>query len=62
MAPRTLLYSGSLFDLAASEYGDALGWATIARANGLYDPFLPEARLLVIPEPPTDFGGGVRYA
>lgn len=59
-APRRLTYSGSLFELAASEYGDALGWSVIAKANGLFDPFLSAPLDLVIPPRPLAFDGGIR--
>jgi len=50
---------GSLFTLAAKYYGDATLWTTIARANGLTDPELPNNMplSLVIPQTTTNTGG-----
>lgn len=48
---------GNLFSVAASEYGDAGEWTTIAQANGLTDPFIAGDADLVIPATPADAGG-----
>jgi hypothetical protein len=40
---------GNLFEIAASEYGDALQWINIARANGIKDPILVGTQELLIP-------------
>jgi len=52
---------GSLFQIAASYYGDATLWTTIAIANGLSDPELPvgEAMTLSIPLTASQIGGVV---
>lgn len=50
--------TGTLFDVAAREYGDAQAWTTIARANGLTDPQITAPVTLVIP-PKADGAGGV---
>lgn len=52
---------GSLFQLAAKYYGNAVLWTTIAQANGLVDPELPRGVpfSLVIPQQSTDAGGVV---
>ncbi len=50
---------GSLYQLAARYYGDALKWTTIAEANGFFDPEIPAgvATTLVIPVASSDTGG-----
>lgn len=46
----TVVVNGAnLFALAESHYGDATGWSTIARANGLADPQVLGPGRLVIP-------------
>ncbi|NOU07417.1 MAG: hypothetical protein HOO99_14680 [Hyphomicrobiaceae bacterium] len=64
-APRTVInrplksvevYGGTLFAVAAQEYGDATQWNRIARANGIVDPWLLGPTKLVIP--PADPSGG----
>lgn len=39
-----------LFRVAAGRYGDANGWTLIARANGLWDPFIQEDVVVLVPE------------
>lgn len=48
----------NLFELAAQAYGDASEWVTIAKANGLTEPFLTGLRSLLIP-PVSGRTGGV---
>lgn len=48
---------GNLYSLAASQYGDATDWTSIAQANGLTDPFVTGTQDLVIPAVPADAGG-----
>ena len=48
---------GNLFQVAAEQYGDAMGWADIARANGLIDPDL--AGLVQLAIPPTPISSGI---
>ncbi len=40
---------GTLYDVAASQYGDATKWTDIATANGLSDPMLSGINTLTIP-------------
>lgn len=48
---------GNLFSLAASEYGDATDWTTLAQANGVADPFVSGTTELIVPPVPDDLGG-----
>lgn len=50
---------GSLFQIAAQQYGDATLWTNIALANGLTDPQLPVgvSLTLIIPPQTTNTGG-----
>lgn len=48
---------GNLFDLASKYYGNASGWTSIARANGISDPELSGITTLVIPANNNDTGG-----
>lgn len=49
---------GNLFQLAGEHLGDATQWYRIARANRLWDPFLPNTPItLVIPAPAPGNGG-----
>lgn len=47
---------GTLFDVAAQQYGDATAWAGIAQANNLADPQLAGINTLTIPPNPTPGG------
>lgn len=49
---------GNLFSVAANEYGDAMAWTGIAKANGLTDPFIQGIQNLKIP-PQADNQDGV---
>jgi hypothetical protein len=49
--------SANLFAIAASEYGDANDWTTIAQANGLSDPFVSGPADLIIPSVAADTDG-----
>lgn len=51
---------GTLFDVAAQQYGDATAWPSIARANKLTDPQLTGVNTLIIPNNPMS--GGVLNA
>jgi hypothetical protein len=54
---KTLSVSNTtLFAVAVAEYGDATQWNRIARANGLFDPWIRDPIRLVIP--PADPKGG----
>jgi hypothetical protein len=61
MAAKTrTIAGGSLYQVAAEEYGDATMWDRIAAASGLWDPIVTNVVTLVIP--PADPGaatGGV---
>lgn len=48
---------GTLFDIAAAEYGDATRWPAIAKASGLADMVLTGVNALKIPANPQDTGG-----
>ena len=48
---------GNLFDLSRKQYGGAMDWTGIARANGLTDPFIQGAKVLNIPPRPDGAGG-----
>ncbi len=48
---------GNLFQIAATEYGDATDWTTIAAANGITDPVVVGAETLIIPATADDSGG-----
>lgn len=39
-----------LFRVAAEQYSDATAWTLIARANGLWDPYISTDVTIVIPE------------
>jgi hypothetical protein len=40
---------GNLFEIAASQLGDAMQWINIARANNISDPFLSGQKQILIP-------------
>jgi hypothetical protein len=48
---------GTLFDVAAREYGDATRWISIAQASGLTDAVISGVKSLQIPANPIDSGG-----
>lgn len=50
---------GNLFQVAASELGDATQWLRIAQLNGLSDPMLNGVTTLLIPAPDPSAGGGI---
>lgn len=52
---------GSLFTLAAQEYGDPLAWTALAKANGLADPQLTGINTLTVPPAPTNPSGVLEY-
>ena len=55
---RTLeVAGGTLFGVAASEYGDPTQWAAIAKASGLIDPTIVGLQTLKIPANPAASGG-----
>ncbi len=57
---RTLTVTGgNLFQIAASQLGDATQWIRIAQANGLSDPMLVGLITLRIPDVDSTAGGGI---
>lgn len=48
---------GNLFQIAQKQYGDAMAWTGIAKANGLTDPFVQGTAVLNIPPQPDSQGG-----
>jgi hypothetical protein len=48
---------GTLFDVAAREYGDATRWASIAQASGLTDPVVTGLKKLKVPTNAQNSGG-----
>lgn len=46
-----------LFTMARDAYGDASEWATIARANGLADPYVAGVADIIVPPTPLGTGG-----
>ena len=53
------LAGGNLFQLAATELGDATQWIRIAQLNGLSDPMLSGVVTLLIPDQDSNAGGGI---
>ena len=53
------LAGGNMFQLAATELGDATQWIRIAQLNNLVDPWLIGTTTLRIPERDMRAGGGV---
>ena len=50
---------GNLFQIAATELGDATQWIRIAQLNNISDPMLIGIVLLTIPDIVSDAGGGI---
>ncbi len=50
---------GNLFQLAATELGDATQWIRIAQLNNLSDPMLSGVVTLLIPDRNPSAGGGI---
>lgn len=48
---------GNLFQIAQTQYGDAMEWTAIAKANGLTDPFVSGVQTLRIPAQPDENSG-----
>lgn len=56
--PKRVTVAGTdLYAVAAAQYADALAWTTLARANGLTDPSIPDVRTLAVPKTKVDTGG-----
>ena len=53
------LAGGNMFQLAATELGDATQWIRIAQLNGLSDPMLSGVVILLIPDQDPNAGGGI---
>jgi hypothetical protein len=50
---------GNLFEIAATQLGDALQWINIARCNQLIDPMLTGQNQLMIPQFSSTFSDGI---
>jgi hypothetical protein len=50
---------GNLFNIAASQLGDATQWVRVAALNNLSDPFLQGVVTLTLPDVDPTAGGGV---
>ena len=50
---------GNLYQVAASELGDATQWIRIAILNGISDPMLSGIQTLSIPDVDQQAGGGI---
>jgi hypothetical protein len=50
---------GNLFQIAATELGDATQWIRIAQLNNISDPMLIGIVALTIPDTDPDAGGGI---
>ena len=50
---------GNLYQIAATELGDATQWIRIAQLNGIADPVLSGTITLVIPDFDKNAGGGI---
>jgi hypothetical protein len=56
----TVLAQGiNLFELAATELGDALQWINIARFNDITDPFISVQTTIAIPDYSPVFEDGI---
>jgi hypothetical protein len=56
----TVLAQGiNLFELAATELGDALQWINIARVNDILDPFVSNQATITIPDYSPVFQDGI---
>jgi hypothetical protein len=57
---RTIVTTGgNLFNIAATELGDATQWIRIAQLNSISDPMLIGVVTLMIPDIDQNAGGGV---
>ena len=54
-----VIAGGNLFQIAATELGDATQWIRIAQLNDLSDPMLNGVTTLLIPDADPNAGGGV---
>ncbi len=59
MATTLTQVGGTLFGVAAQQYGDFTGWWLIAKANGLSDPWLSGVNVLTIPDWNPALTGGL---
>jgi hypothetical protein len=50
---------GNLFEIAATQLGDALQWINIARINNLTDPMLSGRHQIAIPLSSSVFSDGI---
>ena len=49
MSKQITVAGGNLYQIAAQQYGNPMGWVQIAQANGLSDPKLVGLVTLIIP-------------
>lgn len=54
---RVTVAATDLYALASKEYGNAMAWTTIARANGLTDPMVRDVKTLAVPNTTPDTSG-----
>ena len=54
-----ITFGGNLFEIAATQFGSALQWINIARANNLADPMLSGQNEIVIPAISSAFVDGI---
>jgi hypothetical protein len=54
-----IVAGGNLFQIAATELGDATQWIRIAQLNNISDPMLIGVVTLMIPDTDPAAGGGV---
>lgn len=59
MATKIQVAGGNLYQIAATQLGDATQWIRIADANDLTDPFLTGVVTLVIPDRNASLTGGL---
>jgi hypothetical protein len=51
--------NGNLFEIAASELGDAMQWIAIARANNLSDPMIVGFATIRLPTASAQYADGI---
>jgi hypothetical protein len=59
MAKTLTITGGTLFDVAAQQYGDFTAYWVLLQANGLTDPWLEGTNVLTIPDWSPALSGGV---
>jgi hypothetical protein len=53
------MIGGNLFEIAATQFGNALQWINIARTNKLIDPMLSGTNIILIPKLSSTFSDGI---